>query len=116
MSNILGGSFPPEFWEEYDKAQQALQAIPLSPLPDPFRTEPGEVNEGAKRGCYIIVWSQSGEAWADAVVKALGLEEYVNQTMPKPTSYGDDLPAEIWMQHQIYLEPDSKWRNNATNT
>lgn len=68
-----------------------------------------------QRGCYTVVWSQSGEEWANAVVEALGLGKYVNQTMPKPSSYGDDLPAEAWMHGRVYLKPDHKWRNNETS-
>jgi hypothetical protein len=63
------------------------------------------------RGCHVFVWSQSGEAWANAVVKALGLSEYVFATMEKPESVGDDLPVEKWMSNRVYLPPDHPWRN-----
>jgi hypothetical protein len=67
------------------------------------------------RGCHVVVWSQSGEDWAHAVVQALGLNDYVHMTMAKPSCYGDDLPAEAWMTNRVYLKPDHKWRNNEVS-
>lgn len=65
------------------------------------------------RGSYVTVWSAGGEAWANAVVNALGLTEFVDATMDKPHSYGDDLPCEKWMGERIFISPQSKWRNNG---
>lgn len=61
------------------------------------------------RGSYITVWSQSGYQWANAVVKALDLVEYVDQVMTKPRAYIDDLPCQEWMGERIYLKPESKY-------
>lgn len=61
------------------------------------------------RGATIIVWSQSGYKWAEAVVKALKLENYVDQVMSKPVAYIDDLPVQEWMAERIYLDPASHY-------
>ncbi len=63
------------------------------------------------RGSHIVVWSQGGYQWVEAVVKALGLEQYVHQCMTKPRAYVDDLPADAWMKERIYIPVDSKWGN-----
>jgi hypothetical protein len=55
------------------------------------------------RGSFIVVWSAGGFAWAEAVVKALGLEEYVDLCMTKPHAYIDDKKAEEFMGEHIYL-------------
>lgn len=55
------------------------------------------------RGRYILVWSQRGVKWAQAVVTALGLTGYVHTYMTKPMGYVDDLPAEKWLGNRIYL-------------
>jgi hypothetical protein len=44
----------------------------------------------------IIVWSQQGEDWAEAVVKAIGLESDVDFVMLKPEEMVDDLPLIYW--------------------
>lgn len=61
------------------------------------------------RGKTIIVWSQGGYQWAEAVVKALGLTEHVDFIMSKPRAYVDDLPVQEWMKDRIYINPDSNW-------
>lgn len=66
------------------------------------------------RGHTVWVWSQGGAAWADAVCRALGLENVVNYAVDKPNWYVDDLHANAWMKSPIYLHPndptkDSRW-------
>lgn len=46
----------------------------------------------AATGHKIIVWSRSGADWAEAVVKSLKLESYVDVICGKPTYYIDDDP------------------------
>lgn len=59
------------------------------------------------KGFSVVVWSASGTGWASAVVKALGIEAYVDFAMSKPTKYVDDHPepSGILGQH-IYLDPN----------
>lgn len=45
----------------------------------------------------IIVWSQQGDEWSDAVARALGLELFVHITMTKVSKCFDDLPIKEWM-------------------
>ena len=54
------------------------------------------------RGRLIVVWSGNGAAWAEAVIKALGLELSVDLIMTKPLGYVDDLSCESWMGPRIY--------------
>lgn len=61
------------------------------------------------RGAVIVVWSQSGYAWAETVIKAMGLEPYVDFIMSKPIAYIDDKPVTEWMAERIYLQPDSNY-------
>lgn len=62
------------------------------------------------RGAHVVVWSAGGYAWAEAVVTALGLQEYVDQIMTKPSSYMDDKLATEFMGERIYLPIDSNYR------
>lgn len=57
------------------------------------------------RGCYIIVHSHNGAEWAANVVKALGLEDYVDQCITKPFKIVDDEAPSTWLPHTIYMEP-----------
>lgn len=56
------------------------------------------------RNNYVIVWSAAGTLWAEAVIKALGLEKYVDEVMTKPTKYVDDLTGDKILGVHIYLE------------
>lgn len=56
----------------------------------------------SRRGHTIIVWSKEGADWAEAVVKALGLDAYVALCLEKPTGYYDDLEAPEFMGKRHY--------------
>lgn len=55
-----------------------------------------------KLGYFVIVWSRTGKLWADAVVKELGLTEFVDQTLCKPLFYIDDKDAETWIGTRVW--------------
>ncbi len=54
------------------------------------------------RGYFIRVHTGNGATWGDTVVKALGLEEYVDSVETKPSKVIDDKPPDDWI-HTIYL-------------
>lgn len=56
------------------------------------------------RGHTVIVWSQGGWEWAEAVVKALKLENYVDLVVSKPNWYYDDIPCQEYMGKNIWYE------------
>lgn len=58
------------------------------------------------RGRYVIVWSGGGNLWAEAVIKALKLERYVDLVLTKPITYVDDLTCDKWMGSRIYMSPE----------
>lgn len=57
-----------------------------------------------KRGCYIIVHSNNGYVWAETIVKALKLEDTVDQIMSKPYKVIDDAAPELWMPRNIWIQ------------
>lgn len=59
----------------------------------------------AKLGYGVIIWSQSGAEWAEAVGKAVGLDEYTLLYTTKPRYHIDDLPAEAWMGTRLWRDP-----------
>lgn len=56
-------------------------------------------------GNGVVVWSKSGKSFAWAVVQALGVEEYVDIVMAKPSWYYDDKKCEDFMGEHRYLYP-----------
>lgn len=56
------------------------------------------------RGMFIIVWSKAGSKWAEAVIKYLKLEEYVDLILTKPDKYIDDMNGNSILGEHIYLK------------
>lgn len=54
-----------------------------------------------KRGCFIIVASANGYAWAENAVKVLGLSEHVDLKMSKFHKYIDDCHIDGWAKQLI---------------
>lgn len=65
----------------------------------------------AKLGYGIIMWSQTGAEWAEAVGIAIGLDHYVLQYLTKPRYYLDDMDCTHWMGTRIWRNPR---KNQAT--
>lgn len=68
-----------------------------------------EIKDHHKAGHRVVVWSQGGRRWAECVVKALKLDEYVNEAMAKPLWYYDDFTSESWLGKPLYRDP---WTGN----
>lgn len=65
------------------------------------------------KGVNMVVWSASGADWAEAVVKRLGLEDYVDVILTKPDFYYDDSNPEGFMGRHFFFawdEIDGKMR------
>lgn len=58
------------------------------------------------RGYEVKVWSGGGWAWAESVIRTLGLTEFVDEVSSKPIKYVDDLPCQEWMPNRIYLKDE----------
>jgi phosphoserine phosphatase len=58
------------------------------------------------RGHTVIVWSAGGWEWAEAAVRALGLQPYVHLVIEKPTWYYDDLQANEILGKRYYLKDE----------
>lgn len=56
------------------------------------------------RGMMVMVWSAGGAKWAEAVINTLGLADYVDVIMTKPSKYVDDLQANEVLGQRVYLD------------
>lgn len=64
----------------------------------------------AKLGYQVVVWSQTGADWAQAIVDELELGEYVTLVMTKPKFYIDDLDCKYWMGTRVWRDPEGTGR------
>jgi predicted HAD superfamily phosphohydrolase YqeG len=76
---------------------------------DTYKPHKGHVNlikQFKARGQKVVVWSAGGYVWALKVVKELGLEEYVDLVLSKPSWWADDLRADGVLPevNRIYLD------------
>lgn len=65
------------------------------------------------RGAYVIVWSKGGNRWANAVITALDLINYVDLVLTKPVTYLDDKDCNEWMKDRVYLPPTTIYKRNS---
>jgi hypothetical protein len=66
--------------------------------------------EEKQRGRFIIVWSRGGHAWAEAVVKGLGLLTSVDLIMSKPYAYVDDTPVQEWLAERVFIPHTTNYK------
>lgn len=70
----------------------------------PHRRHVLQLKKHKMRGHTVIVWSAGGWDWAEAVVKALQLEQYVDLVISKPLWAYDDKKAAEYMPESCYLK------------
>jgi len=56
------------------------------------------------RGHTVIVWSAGGWEWAEAAIRALNLEKYVDLVLEKPMWCYDDLPPSEFIPKVQYIK------------
>lgn len=96
----------------WDRSNPHYQTLPVVSFP----TDAGEatvhvhvknvatLKKFAKLGYKVYVQSRSGIGHAEAVVKALGLRNYVYCIREKPLFYLDDKAADTWSE-RIWRDP-----------
>jgi len=94
-------------WGKAKKGERVIHVTcPYNHQQEVLRPHKGHIKvlkDRHARGSYITVWSAGGYQWANAVVKALGLERYVDQVMSKPSIYIDDKKAKDVLGERLYI-------------
>ena len=55
------------------------------------------------RGNFVVVWSHAGYKWAEAVIRALNLQDSVDLIISKPVKIFDDLTPNEFLTNRVYL-------------
>lgn len=81
----------------------SLEPLISGVLVAPHRNNIQALKDHKAWGNGVVVWSRSGAQWAEKVVKALGLEQYVDVVLSKPFYYYDDKPCcKILGEHRFH--------------
>jgi phosphoserine phosphatase len=70
------------------------------------------MKEKKARGCAIVLWSQGGPIYVEAVAKALGITHIVDIAMGKPIGVIDDLPCTAWMPESVNIHHDKNYKKS----
>lgn len=102
-------------WGKAKRGEKVIAVTnPYDDVQEYLRPHKGHIKilkERKARGSTIIVWSAGGYRWAEAVIKALKLSDYVDLIMSKPFAYMDDKTSEHFMGERVYLGIDSTYGN-----
>lgn len=75
----------------------------------PHKEHIQRLKDHAARGHKVFIWSAGGWKWAQAVVKALKLEQYVYAIVPKgPWIWDDKMPNDFLSRSYIQPPQSSK--------
>jgi hypothetical protein len=99
---LIHWSYPPE--REGEALDIGINGSLLQGRVVPHRVHIERLKRYKIIGAKVVVWSRSGWDWADAVVKALQLEDYVDIVMSKPKIYYDDKTSDQFMGEHRYFE------------
>jgi len=95
------------FWQhKQGRPTVAIQVDDHQEMFDVHEAHVEALKKHAVRGHQIIVWSAGGSDWAEAVVKALQLEEYVDIIMPKPNWIYDDISPNEFLPNNLYIHEE----------
>ena len=109
VDGTLVERFSNKFWrssEEQEETRKKIITIACSDFSQeciPNKTLIDCIRREWQRGLSVIVWSQRGYDWAEAVVKALELNDIVEAVMSKPLRYYDDIDAKDFMGSRIEI-------------
>lgn len=74
----------------------------------PIQCHIDELRNQKMAGNTVVVWSAGGARWAEAVIKALKLEQYVDVVLTKPDFYYDDKDVSYWFPNKRYYHLEEK--------
>lgn len=72
----------------------------------PHRVHIEQLKRHKLRGHTVVVWSAGGFDWAEAVVRALKLEDIVDLVISKPTWIYDDIQPSEFMPKPYWLKDE----------
>jgi hypothetical protein len=72
------------------------------------------VKDQHAKGRTILIWSQGGGKWVEAVAEALGLNKLnpMPIKMSKPFAFVDDLDSVHWMNNRVWIGTEPRLGSN----
>jgi hypothetical protein len=100
-------------WGDIEEGDASVVVYdPYDGRPSKFRIHEGHIKvlkDRKTRGAHVTVWSSGGYKWAEAVVEALKLKDYVDVVSSKPFMYIDDKEASDILGERLYLGSRSNY-------